>query len=150
MELRRAVPDDAPKIQRLEEECFSDPWSEKDILSCICSEGGFTFCATEGEELLGYVFGRIIAPEGEIYRIAVRSERRGRGVGYRLLSYALKTEKGRGLETVFLEVRKRNAPAVALYRAYGFRDMGVRKNYYHNPDDDALLMVLGFKNEFDN
>jgi ribosomal-protein-alanine N-acetyltransferase len=67
---------------------------------------------------------------------------RGRGIGYRLLSYSLKTMRGRGLETTFLEVRSKNAPALALYRAYGFEEVGVRKGYYKNPDDDAIIMLL--------
>lgn len=150
MEIRRAIPDDAPKIRGLEEECFSDSWSLKDILSYISSEDGFVYSVLDGGEVIAYIIGRVIAPEGEIYRIAVREDKRGRGIGYRLLSYAIKTERGRGLETVFLEVRRMNFPAISLYRAFGFREMGVRKNYYHNPEDDAQLMVLGLKYEFDN
>ena len=50
--------------------------------------------------------------------------------------------RGRGLETTFLEVRSKNAPALALYRAYGFEEVGVRKGYYKNPDDDAIIMLL--------
>ena len=150
MEIRRAIPDDAPKITSLEEKSFSDSWGIKDILSYICSEDGFVYSVLDGGELIAYVIGRVIAPEGEIYKIAVREDKRGRGIGYRLLSYAIKTEKGRGLETVFLEVRRMNFPAISLYRSFGFREMGVRKNYYHNPEDDAQLMVLGLKHEFDN
>ena len=88
-----------------------------------------------------YFAGRKIPPEGEIYRIAVREDKRQRGVGYRLLSYALKTESGSGVETVFLEVRSKNTPARALYKAYGFKEIGIRKNYYQNPTDDAVIMV---------
>ena len=103
-----------------------------------------SFVATEDSgEPIAYLLGRIIAPEGEIYRIAVREDKRQRGIGYRLLSYSLKTERGRGLETVFLEVRSKNAAAIALYRAYGFTDIGIRKNYYKNPNDDAIVMILG-------
>lgn len=150
MEIRRAKPDDAIGIAKIEKECFSDAWSEKDIFSYVCSEDGIAFTALEGGEPIAYVIGRLIAPEGEIYRIAVTESHRKRGVGYRLLSFALKSERGRGLETTFLEVRSKNEAAIALYRAYGFSECGKRKNYYHNPDDDAILMILGLKNEFDN
>ena len=145
MDIRRAVPDDAPKIFALEERSFADAFGERDIFSLICSEGGMCFVATEGGEVLAYIFGRIIAPEGEIYRIAVREDKRQRGIGYRLLSYALKTERGRGLETIFLEVREKNSAARALYRAYGFVEVGVRRGYYKNPDDDAVIMLYGAK-----
>ncbi len=142
MDIRRAKPDDAPGIAEIEEACFSDPWSLKDIFSYVCSEDGMCFVATEGDQVIAYVIGRIIPPEGEIYRIAVRTEKRQRGIGYRLLSFALKTERGRGLETVFLEVRSHNAAARALYRAHGFSEIGMRRSYYKNPDDDAIVMLL--------
>lgn len=141
MEIRRARPDDATAIAEMEEAYFSDPWSKKDIFSYICSEDGMCFVACEGE-VIAYVVGRIIPPEGEIYRIAVRESRRGRGVGYRLLSYALKTERGRGLESVFLEVREKNTAAIRLYSSYGFKQISVRKNYYKNPTDNAKIMLL--------
>ncbi len=150
MEIRRARPDDATAIAEMEEKYFSDPWSKKDIFSYICSEDGMCFTALENGIPIAYVIGRIIAPEGEIYRIAVDEHYRKRGIGYRLLSFALKTERGRGLETTFLEVRSKNAAAIALYTAHGFKTIGTRKNYYRDPLDDATLMVLGLKPDFDN
>ena len=101
------------------------------------------FVATENGAPIAYIVGRIIAPEGEIYRIAVDERYRRRGVGYRLLSYALKTERGRGLECTYLEVRKSNIAARRLYSAYGFRVIGERRGYYKNPTEDAVLMLLG-------
>ena len=101
------------------------------------------FTALEDGVPIAYIIGRIIPPEGEIYRVAVKAEKRERGIGYRLLSYALKTERGRGLETTFLEVRSRNIAARRLYEAHGFKEVGIRKNYYKNPDDDAIIMILG-------
>lgn len=142
MDIRRARPDDASDIAEIEAACFSDPWGLKDVFSYVCSEDGMCFVATENDQVIAYVIGRIIPPEGEIYRIAVKAEKRQRGIGYRLLSYALKTERGRGLETVFLEVRSQNDAARALYRAHGFSEVGLRKAYYKNPDDDAIVMLL--------
>ena len=143
MEIRRAKPDDATRIAELEELYFSDPWQKMDIFSYVCSEDGMCFTALENDKPIAYLIGRIIAPEGEIYRIAVDENYRRRGVGFRLLSFALKTERGRGLEATFLEVRKKNLPARKLYLAYGFREIGERKNYYKNPTDDAVIMLLG-------
>lgn len=140
MEFRRASALDAPKIAKLEEEIFSDPWSERSVADCIC-RGGMCFVAVSGEELFAYVIGMLIAPEGEIYRVAVREDKRQRGIGYRLLDYAAKTERGRGLETLFLEVRSKNVPAIRLYEAYGFKRISVRKDYYRDPDDDAIVML---------
>ena len=142
MEIRRAKPDDSGGIEALEQLSFSDPWSKKDIFSYICSEWGMCFVALEGGDIIAYLIGKVIAPEGEIYRIAVREDKRGRRVGYRLLSFALKSERGRGLENVFLEVRTKNLPAISLYKSYGFKQISIRKGYYKNPDDDAIIMML--------
>lgn len=141
MEIRRAIPDDATAIAEIEQNIFGDPWSRKDIFSYICSETGMCYTALIDGEVVGYIIGRKIIPEGEIYRVAVREDKRQRGIGYRLLSYAMKTERGAGVETVFLEVREKNIPARSLYRAYGFSEVSVRKNYYQNPTDNAVIMV---------
>lgn len=145
MDIRRARPCDAGQIAGLEAEIFNDPWNETDIGAYICSDLGMCFVATDESGVIGYILGRKIPPEGEIYRIAVHPEKRQRGIGYRLLSYALKTEGGEGVETVFLEVRSRNVPAIALYSAYGFTECGKRKNYYQNPADDAVVMIKDSK-----
>ena len=141
MEFRRSIPADATGIAKLEEEIFNDAWSYRDVQDLICTEGGMCFTALEDGEVIAYVIGRLIAPEGEIYRVAVTPRKRQRGIGYRLLDYAVKTSKGQGLERLFLEVRSRNLPAVKLYTAYGFKHIGLRKNYYKDPADDALIML---------
>ena len=141
MNVRRAVPSDSAAIAAAESEIFSDAWIERDVCDTISTEGAMCYVAERDGKLAAYVIGRVIAPEGEIYRIATLPEYRKRGIAYRLLDYAYKTERGRGLETLFLEVRKENTPARALYSAYGFKEVGVRKNYYKNPDDDAVIML---------
>ena len=141
MEIRRSRPDDAPAIAAIEESVFGDPFGLKDIFSYICSDTGMCFTALDESGVVGYIVGRKIPPEGEIYRIAVREDKRRRGIGYRLLSYGLKTESGAGVETVFLEVRSKNLPARALYKSYGFKEVSVRRNYYQNPADDAIIMI---------
>ena len=145
MDIRRAIPDDAGTIADMEISIFGDPWSRKDIFSYICSETGMCYTALIDGEVVGYIIGRKIIPEGEIYRVAVREDKRQRGIGYRLLSYAMKTERGAGVETVFLEVREKNIPARSLYRAYGFREISVRKNYYQNPTENAVVMIKDSK-----
>ena len=141
MDFRRSVPQDATGIAELENEIFSDPWSYRDVQDLICTEGGMCFTALEDGKVIAYVIGRLIAPEGEIYRVAVAPHKRQRGIGYRLLDYAVKTSKGHGLERLFLEVRSRNIPAIKLYTAYGFKEIGIRKNYYKDPQDNAIVML---------
>ena len=141
MEFRRSIPQDATGISELEDLIFNDAWSYRDVQDLICTEGGMCFCAIQDNKVIAYVIGRLIAPEGEIYRVAVRPDMRQRGIGYRLLDYAVKTSKGQGLERLFLEVRSQNIPAINLYKAYGFKKIGIRKNYYKNPHDDAIIML---------
>ena len=141
MEIRRTVPDDVPMIAALEAEIFPDPWSERDIFSYVCMTGGMCYTALSEGKVIAYIIGRLIAPEGEIYRIATKPSHRRRGIAYRLLDFAAKTERGHGLEVLFLEVREGNVPARNLYRSYGFREMGERKNYYKDPVENAVIMV---------
>ena len=142
MQLRRAIPDDAPLISEAEALIFPDPWSIKDVLATITANGAMCYVAkSDTGELLAYVIGRTIIPEGEIYRVATVPRARRRGIAYRLIDYALKTEKGHGLESVFLEVREKNVPARNLYRSYGFIEIGARKDYYKDPPDNAILMM---------
>ena len=115
MEFRRMIADDAPGVAELEEEIFSDPWCEKDIFSYICMSGSMCYSAVSDGKIIAYILGRVIAPEGEIYRIATRESHRRRGIAYRLLDYATKCEKGKGLECLFLEVRSQNIAARNLY-----------------------------------
>ena len=150
MEIRRAAARDVSGIAAIEEICFSDPWCERDILGYVSTEGGMCFVAVRDGRVIAYILGRLIAPEAEIYRIAVLPEERRRGVGYRLLDFAMKTERGRGLETVFLEVRSRNDAAINLYSAYGFKKVGFRKGYYKNPDDDAIVMLKAHPDDLKN
>ncbi len=143
MNLRRLTPNDTEKIAELEQQIFPDPWTQRDIDSAVCNECGMCFCVEgDGGEILAYVIGRIIAPEGEIYRIATREDKRGRGIAYRLLDYAVRQERENGLESLFLEVRRENKVARRLYSSYGFVEIGERKNYYKNPTDDAIIMAL--------
>ena len=149
MDFRRSSPFDTEGIAAIEEASFPDPWSPRDVSDLITTEGGMCFTAAEDGVVVAYVLGRLIAPEGEIYRVAVREDKRRRGIGYRLLDYAIKTSRGRGLESLFLEVRSKNTAAIKLYLAHGFREIGRRKDYYKNPTDDAIIMLKGGRDLID-
>lgn len=142
MEIRRAHPDDATAIAELEANIFGDPWSEKDILFYITSDIGMCFTALEDGEVIGYIIGQKIPPEAEIYRIAVREDKRRNQVGNSLLTYALDAELECGAGTVYLEVRSNNTAAREFYRCLGFNEAGFREDYYQNPKDDAVVMII--------
>ena len=141
MEIRRSVPADAKEIAIAEAEIFSDPWSERDITDAITQSGSMCYTALSDGKVVAYIIARQISPEGEIYRIATLPDYRHRAIAYRLLDYAVKCERGKGLESLFLEVREKNIPARNLYKSYGFREIGMRKNYYKNPTDNAIVML---------
>ena len=141
MDFARAIPDDAPGIAEIEERTFPDPWDYRSVMDLITTDGAMCFTARDGGRVVGYVIGRLIAPEGEIYRVAVSEEYRRRGIAYRLLDYAVKTSRGKGLESLFLEVRSQNIAAISLYRAYGFHEIARRRGYYRDPADDAIIML---------
>jgi len=141
LEIRKSLPSDAAGIAEADALIFSDAWREEDILRYIVMEGSMCYTAIRDGKIAAYMLGRLIAPEGEIYRIATLPEYRQRGIAYRLLDYAVKSEMESGLEDLFLEVRTKNLPARSLYLSYGFAEVGVRRGYYKNPDDDAIIMV---------
>ena len=90
--------------------------------------------------MVGYACETVLFDEGEIANVAVSPERRGQGLGKRLMDWLEERAKSLGAEKLFLEVRVSNAPALALYNGCGFEPLAVRKKYY--PDgEDALVMT---------
>jgi ribosomal-protein-alanine acetyltransferase len=89
--------------------------------------------------VLGFLIARNLGPEWELENIVVALEARKRGIGLRLMEQLLARAQQTNSETVFLEVRESNAPAISLYEKLGFQQTGRRKSYYNNPVEDALL-----------
>ena len=131
-----------PRVVALEKLCFpADPWSETIFRAALDSPGTAILLAEgEGSALLGYAVVTVILDEGNLDNVAVAPEYRRQGVADALLS-ALASFAREHLTRLFLEVRASNAPALALYRKYGFAEAGRRKNYYAHPREDAILMT---------
>ncbi len=142
MEIIKAGISHIKDIVRLESEIFSDAWSEDAVRSLLVSEFSYSFVALRDGEMVGYFLGSCIVPEGEIFRIAISPQHRRRGIGYRLLSEVISNGRKDALELFFLEVRSENDGARCLYRSLGFVEDGIRRAYYKNPNDDAILMHL--------
>jgi ribosomal-protein-alanine N-acetyltransferase len=124
----------AALIHALEAQTFSDPWSEQAILSHMEAESARTLIALCEGAVVGYLLGSVILPESELYRIAVAPSARRQGVGKALLENFLEQAP-----ICFLEVRKSNGAARALYEKNGFRLIGERPRYYKNPTEDACI-----------
>lgn len=125
------------EVETLEAAVFSDPWSLQSIHSAVCNLRTRLYAALSEEGvLMGYLFVTQVMDAADIDNIAVSPAFRRQGVASLLLDTALD-----GMDAdVFLEVRQSNAPAIALYRKYGFQEVGIRKNYYTSPREDAILM----------
>ena len=137
--LRAMTADDLPAVERIEQTCFSDAWSEKLLQDLLTSSWDKAWVLKEDETVCGYSNFRVIAGEGELMRIAVHGACRGRGYGRLLMERLLREAEEENVEDITLEVRASNAPAIALYEAYGFQKEAVRKNYYSGPTEDALI-----------
>ncbi len=143
MHLRTANGTDLAALVRLENECLADePWSAGALQAQLDDPGCLTLLAETDGTVAAYVSGRLLPPEAEIYRVATLPACRRRGLGQALLAAFLGRAHARGCRSFFLEVRASNAPAVSLYASVGFEKCGVRRAYYRNPREDALLFHL--------
>lgn len=137
---------DAAELARLESACFSTPWTEEQYKRILAEAPGgsapvFGIRAARGELVAYLALGvHHTAGELEVYNIAVDPAHRRRGLAARLLSSALGAAARRGVRTAFLEVRAGNAAALALYGSQGFVRCGIRKGYYANTGEDALVL----------
>lgn len=144
--IRPADERDLVRILRIEKECFSDPWSINIFRSAL-SEPHTTIYVLEDEEegVLGYSVSTVVLDEGSLDNLAVTASRRGQGAGRMLFENVLKDVQKRGAGHMFLEVRESNEIALKLYESAGFERLAVRKAYYQDPTEDAIVMDLKFE-----
>lgn len=119
-----------------------EPWSESQLLSELESPAARLFVAEGEGGVLGFAVFQLAAGEASLYALNVDPAARRKGVGAALLAGALEALKAEGAGQCFLEVRAANAPALALYRRLGFSSAGVRRGFYRDPPDDAVVMTL--------
>jgi ribosomal-protein-alanine N-acetyltransferase len=137
------TPADLPEVLEIESRSYPLPWTdsvfqaELELLHshCVVAKNG-----NAPQNILGYAVFWTVPDEGELLNLAVRPEARGLGVGKQLLTHVLEVCHAHGLDAVFLEVRTSNAPAIALYRGAGFEQVALRKRYYRDNDEDALIL----------
>jgi len=132
------------QIAALERACFSTPWSEAMLEEALFDPQASFIVAEDGEgNILGYAGLHAVLDEGYIDNIAVDPDARRHGVASALLDVYCRFGAA-NLAFLTLEVRASNAPAIGLYEKYGFRQAGLRKNYYQQPREDALIMTREF------
>lgn len=137
LEIRRAEKADAGKIAEIEQKIFSDAWSKEEYEKLLEGPAMTFYVVEDACGLIGYGGYTCAADEADIIDIGIRKDRQGEKIGSRLLASMLEDLEGR---RVFLEVRESNAPAIGLYKKFGFQEIGMRKNYYDHPKENAVVM----------
>ena len=138
--IREMKPEDLIQVTAIENRTFTQPWSKQGFLQAISMpENHYVVAESEGK-IVGYCGYYGTLEEGEITNVAVDENARNRGIAYEMVGQLLKVAQQQGILRMVLEVRLSNLPAIHVYRKLGFTELGVRKNFYEMPTEDALIM----------
>ncbi len=143
-EILPLVKEDICRVAELERTVFSVPFTEK-ALNELFTNTSWRFLAAKKENILvGYISFYTVLDETEIVNVCVDPQYRGQGIGRALVNEAIRYCREGGSVKLMLEVRKSNSVAIKLYESFGFIPVGVSKNHYKLPTEDAILMNLEF------
>ncbi len=138
--LRRLGYGDLPSVIAIERRSFPTPWSLAMFVLELSKPSGICLAAEDEDGLVGYLVCARYDDVWHLMNVAVHPDRRRRGIATVLIE-RLFEEAGEGARFT-LEVRVSNAPAIEMYRRFGFRSAGRRRSYYHDNGEDALIMWL--------
>ena len=146
--------DDLEEVWEIERHSFGSPWTIPQFISELNNDISHIYTAkvksagtspefAVGEVIVvGYAVYWSVAGEAHILKVTVHPLYRCQGIGGRLLKFSLKQCKDAGMKEVFLEARESNIIAVNFYKRFGFREVGVRKGYYPDYNENSILMTL--------
>lgn len=141
MAIREMVAEDIPAILEIDESSFLTPWTEEVYKNELTNnEYAQYFVVETEEEIVGYIGLWIVLDDAQVTNIAIRPAYRGYKIGEKLFGFAISSLMEQGIERLSLEVRESNTIAQNMYRKFGLVSGGVRKNYYKDNGEDALLM----------
>ena len=140
MQIRPMTIEDCEQVAKIEAVSFSMPWSLRSFTETVERENFRYFVAEEAGEILGYCGFLFVLDEAEIPNVCVKESARCRGSGRQMMTVLIEEAKKLGIAVLYLEVRESNAPARTLYRNLGFEENGIRKNFYEQPVEHAVLM----------
>ena len=132
--------DDIAQVAEIERQIFSIPWSEKAFRDSMESDNTIYIVAKENDNVAGYAGMYLSFEEGNITNVAVNPLSRRKGIGEKIVRDILNRAYEKGVRDVFLEVRETNSVAIALYEKIGFKEEGIRKNFYDKPRENALII----------
>ncbi|WP_416148604.1 ribosomal protein S18-alanine N-acetyltransferase [Salipaludibacillus sp. HK11] len=144
VQIRLMDVEDLDEVMEVERDCFATPWTHSVFFNEITKNQFAYYLVVEIKgKVIGYCGLWVIVDEAHITNIAIHSSLRRQGIGDYLFRGALEMAKTLGAVKLSLEVRVSNKSAQALYRKYGLEDGGIRKNYYTDNQEDALVMWVG-------
>ncbi|WP_250277737.1 ribosomal protein S18-alanine N-acetyltransferase [[Clostridium] colinum] len=128
-------------VHKIEEDCFSIPWSEKSFYDDLTkNKMAIYIVAQKDNEIIGYGGMWHVINEGHITNVAVKKEHRGKGVGDKIINSLIDIAKEKEMIGITLEVRVSNKIAQSIYKKNGFVMEGIRKEYYDDNREDAIVM----------
>ena len=139
IEVRRLTYADLPHVVAIERQAFPAPWSLAMFVLELSKTGGVCLAADDGDELVGYLICSRYDTVWHVMNVSVHPARRRRGIATAMIGSLLE-RIGDPHAQLTLEVRRSNAGAIALYERLGFRAAGVRRRYYQDNGEDAIVM----------
>ena len=138
-------PQHVAQVAELEKICFgTEAWSEKSVASELDNPLSFWLVADDNGRVAGYVGSQTVMDETDMMNVAVHPDYRKQGTATTLIVGLVEELRKKGSHCLTLEVRASNENAISLYRKLDFQQIGLRKNYYHNPKEDALILRKEF------
>ena len=138
---RPMVEADVPSVVVTEEEVFTTPWTAEILEHELNGNDYASYLVAERDgQIVGHVGMWVVLDECHITNVAVRKQEQGHGIGEALMRHAMELCRNHGVQAMSLEVRVSNETAQNLYRKLGFQRGGIRKNYYSDDHEDALVM----------
>ncbi len=140
MIIRKMKEQDTTAVAKIEEINFAQPWSANAFCESLANKDTLFLVAQEEKEILGYIGMYISLDEGEITNVSVSPQHKRKHVATKLIENIIELAQKKQVSRIILEVRKTNTPAIKAYEKQGFKIVGVRKNFYEKPIEDAYIM----------
>ena len=141
MTFREMLIEDLDQVMEIETDLFAMPLTKEGMFTFLTREDTMFFVVEEKNKILGYCSMQTVLDEGDILNVAVCRDRQKEGIGYFLVNSMLMLAEAQGIHLVHLEVREGNGSARRLYQRLGLLEDGLRKNYYTDPQENAVLMT---------
>ena len=138
--IRRMELYDTASVAELEADSFSEPWQQQDFANAVADDKYIYLVALDKDVVVGYAGCFVVADSSDITNIAINKEYRRLGIGAKLLEILKEQAMLKGAKEIFLEVRESNEAAIKLYYKSGFDKVGMRKNFYSKPTENAIIM----------